>query len=69
MDILVYSSNFSVYPQYTMYLVKSDMKEEGRVLIGEVVVGVAEGAWPLKGAWPLGAVDENSSHAEMTNRL
>ena len=40
------------------------------MLIGDVVVGVAEGAWLLEeGAWPLGAVDENSSQADVTSRL
>ena len=47
----------------------SDVKDDGRVLIGDVVVGVAERAWLLEGAWLLGAEDEKSSHAEMTNRL
>ena len=45
------------------------MKEEGRVLRGEDVVGVTEGAWPREGAWSLGAEDEKSSQAEMTRRL
>ena len=52
-----------------LHLVRSEVKEEGLVLIGDAVVGVAEGAWPLDGVWPLGAVEEKSSQAEMTNRL
>ena len=44
------------------------MKEDGRVLNGDVVVGVAEGAWRLE-VWLLGAEDEKSSQADMTSRL
>lgn len=42
------------------------MREEGRVLIGDAEVGVVKclEVWPTEGA-----VDEKSSHAEMTNRL
>lgn len=43
------------------------MKEEGRVLIGDTVVGVAEWAWFLP--LPVGAEEEKSSQAEMTSRL
>ena len=52
-----------------LYLVRSEVKEEGRVLRGEDVVGVTEGAWSREGAWSLGAEDEKSSQAEMTRRL
>lgn len=46
------------------------MNDDGRVLIGDVVVGVAEGAWPLDDeVGPLGAAEENNSQAETTNRL
>ena len=45
---------------------RSEVKDEGRVLIGETEGGVAR---CLEEAWLEGAVDENSSQAEMTNRL
>jgi hypothetical protein len=52
-----------------MDLASSEVKEEGRVLIGDTVVGVAQRVRCLEGAWPVGVVEENSSQAETTSRL
>ena len=49
----IYSVNLSILHynmymyMYIQYLVSSDVKDEGRVLIGDTVVGVTERAWPF----------------------
>lgn len=72
----MYSIQYTpVLRQYTLglgqdtlvYLLMSDIMDDGLVLMGEAVVGVSTG--PLEDVCVVGADDENSSHAEMTRRL
>ena len=54
---------------YYIYLARSEVNDDGRVLIGDRVVGVTERVWPFPEAWLLGAEVEKRSHADMTRRL